>query len=287
MAAIVDEPLGAAEPREPMLPDLYRIDRLVAETYDTFTLELTAQTPGALLNFSPGQFNMLYTFGVGEVPISISGDTARPTRLIHTIRNVGTVTRAMAKLRVGDTVGVRGPFGTTWPVGEAVGKDVVIVAGGIGLAPLRPAIYHLIHNRKLYNRVTLLYGARTPKDALFMREWKKWQMKGVDVFTTVDRSSETWAGNVGVVTNLIAKAPFASDRTIAMTCGPEVMMRFTVQTLLNRGVSDRNLYVSMERNMKCGIGYCGHCQMGREFVCKDGPVFSYSEIATLFNRWEV
>jgi len=275
-------------PNDPMMVQPYRIQRVIRETYDTFSLELSPQHGGSELRFAPGQFNMLYVFGTGEVPISISGDPTSPKTLIHTTRAVGTVTKVMHKLKAGDVVGVRGPFGTSWPVAEAVGKDVVVVAGGIGLAPLRPVIYYLLANRDKYNRIVLLYGTRTPNDILFRKLLEKWRARfDIEAYITVDRGSGSWQGNVGVVTTLIPKAPFDHVDCVAMICGPEIMMRFTVLALQKRGVADEKMYVSMERNMKCAIGLCGHCQMGPLFVCKDGPVFRYDAIKGLFTKREI
>jgi NAD(P)H-flavin reductase len=258
---------------DPMLPHPYRVRRVQRETYDTFTLEL-GQVNGGGLPFAPGQFNMIYIFGVGEVPISISGDPARSKTLVHTVRAVGTVTKPLVGLRGGDVLGVRGPFGSSWPVEEAKGSDVVIVAGGIGLAPLRPALYYLLSHRASYGRVVLLYGARTPEDLLYTSELEEWRSRfDMEVGITVDAATGDWRGNVGVVTTLIPWARFEPSDTIAMVCGPEVMMRFTVQALQERGVAAENTYVSMERNMKCAVGFCGHCQFGPTFICKDGPVF--------------
>jgi NAD(P)H-flavin reductase len=256
-----------------MRPQPYRLQRVRHETYDTFTLELEGAN-GRPHSFAPGQFNMVYLLGVGEVPISISGDPARPGSLVHTIRAVGTVTKPMVRLKRGDMLGVRGPFGSSWPVEEAKGRDAVILAGGIGLAPLRPALYHLLAHRDDYRRVVLLYGARTPEDLLYTDELEEWRSRfDVEVGVTVDAASGNWKGNVGVVTTLIPWARFEPSEAVAMVCGPEVMMRFTVQALQEKGMTADNIFVSMERNMKCGVGFCGHCQWGPTFICKDGPVF--------------
>ncbi|MCS7158086.1 MAG: FAD/NAD(P)-binding protein [Blastocatellia bacterium] len=272
----------------PMEPRPYRIRRVQKETADTFTLELTPVNGTAAFSFAPGQFNMLYVFGVGEIPISISGDPEKPTTLVHTTRVVGTVTKAMRQLKRGDVLGVRGPFGSHWPVEEAEGSDVVIVAGGIGLAPLRPALYHILSRREKYGKVVLLYGARTPEDLLYRNELSRWRAQfDLEVYVTVDRATGGWRGNVGVVTTLIPRAPFDPLNAIAMVCGPEVMMRFTALELERRGVKADNIFLSMERNMKCAIGFCGHCQFGPTFVCKDGPVFRYSRIKEWITKWEV
>lgn len=271
-----------------MTPVWYRVRHVRGVTQDTFSLHLTPSNGGPAISFQPGQFNMLYVYGVGEVPISISSDTARSDLIVHTTRVAGTVTRAMARLRRGGLIGVRGPFGVGWPVHEAVNKDVLIVAGGIGLAPLRPVIYHLLRQRGDYNRVVLLYGARTPDDILYRDEVKSWRGRwDMDVDVTVDQGIGRWRGNVGVVTTLIPRAPYDPDNMIAMVCGPEIMMRFTVQALRMRAVQMDRIYVSMERNMKCAVGLCGHCQSGPNFVCKDGPVFRYDKIAPFFRIREL
>lgn len=271
-----------------MVPTMYVVDSVRKETADTRTLALLPVDPGQDFSFDPGQFNMLYTMGKGEVPISISGNPNSSAPIIHTIRAAGAVTRALCGLKKGSTVGLRGPFGTSWPVDEAKGKDVVIVTGGIGLAPLRPAIYHILANREDYRAVYLFYGARTREDILYMRELEQWSGRfDTDVRVTVDNARPGWRGHVGVVTKLIPWVEVDLENTIAMVCGPEVMMRFSVQRLLDDGMSSDNVFVSVERNMKCGIGFCGHCQFGAEFVCKDGPVFRYSQIEGPFKVREL
>lgn len=271
-----------------MLPQPYRIQRVGRETRDTFTLELRSMNGDDGFPFAAGQFNMLYLFGVGEVPISISGDPTNPHTLVHTIRAVGTVTQRICSLKKGAVLGVRGPFGGHWPVEEAAGNDVVIIAGGIGLAPLRPTIYYLLAHRGRYGRIVLLYGARTPADLLYKRELERWRGRfDLEVEITVDTATADWRGNVGVVTTLIPSAPFDPLNTVAMMCGPEVMMRFTLMEFQKRGVPAENTFISMERNMKCAIGFCGHCQFGPTFVCKDGPVFRYDRIQPTFGKREV
>ncbi|HME31127.1 MAG TPA: FAD/NAD(P)-binding protein [Terriglobales bacterium] len=282
------EVLSAGLVPDPMLPMSYRIQRVRQETDDTFTLELLPEDSGERFSFAPGQFNMLYVFGVGEVPISISSDPDDAPMLKHTTRVVGTVTKAMRKLKHGETIGIRGPFGTHWPVEEAAGRDVVIVAGGIGLAPLRPALYRLMAEREKYRKIVLLYGTRTPEDMLYRHELEQWRGKfDLQIEVTVDRAASSWRGNVGVVTTMIPRAPFDPSNTFAMVCGPEVMMRFTVMELLKRGVVPERTYLSAERNMKCGIGFCGHCQYGPTFVCKDGPVFAFPRIASIIGKSEI
>ena len=273
--------------RQAMAPDPYRVRSVHRDTVDTFTLVLEPEIE-SILEFEPGQFNMLYVFGVGEVAISISGDPSRPEALVHTVRAVGAVTNVLTNLRPGTSIGVRGPFGTAWPVTEAEGRDVVIVAGGIGLAPLRPAIYHILSHRADYGRVVLLYGARTPSDILYQHELEQWRGRfDIEVEVTVDAAGTEWRGNVGVVTTIFADAKFDPQESISMICGPEIMMRFAALELDKMGVPDANMYISMERNMQCGLGYCGHCQYGPVFICKDGPVFPYPSLADLLRIREV
>jgi len=240
------------------------------------------------MSYTAGQFNMLYAFGVGEVPISISGDPTRPGPLRQTVRAVGAVTRALCALKPGGVVGVRGPYGTGWPVEQAAGCDVVVVAGGLGLAPVRPILYSVLARRREYGKVVVLYGTRSPGEILFFRELQKWRGRfDLDVEVTVDHAAGESFENVGVVTTLIPRARFDPEETVAFVCGPEVMMRFTVQKLLERGLDAQRVFLSLERNMKCAIGLCGHCQLGPAFVCQDGPVFSYADVAPLFRIREV
>ncbi len=285
--AIAVEVATRSEPEDPMIPQPWRVVRVRRETHDTKTLELEP-IDGPGFHFAPGQFNMLYAFGIGEVPISISGDPAEPHRLVHTVRAVGAVTKALCGLKRDSVIGVRGPFGSAWPLEAAEGSDIVIVAGGIGLAPLRPALYHVLANRGKYGNVALLYGTRTPQDLLYLKELEKWRGRfDLQVEVTVDHAGEGWFGHVGVVTTLIPRAHIDPDETVALVCGPEIMMRFTVKALEERGVPPENVYISLERNMKCAVGLCGHCQFGPEFICKDGPVFRFREIERFFRVREI
>ena len=269
----------------PMAPQLFRVARRRRETADTWTLELEPVT-GPPLDVAPGQFTMLYPFGIGEVPISVSGDTAGP--LVHTVRAVGAVSAAICQSRRGAVLGVRGPFGNSWPVEAAKGCDVVVVAGGIGLAPLRPALLHVLRSRGDYGDVVLLYGSRTPGDLLYRREVERWRGRfDVEVDVTVDRGEDGWLGNVGVVPKLIASARFDPDSAVAMVCGPEIMMRFAAEALLERGIAPDRIAVSMERNMRCGLGHCGHCQLGPTLICRDGPVYRWDEIVPLMEVREL
>jgi NAD(P)H-flavin reductase len=253
------------------------------ETKDVVTLELSR--PAGVGAHRPGQFHMLYAFGVGEVPISVSGDPARGDRPALTIRAVGAVSAALAKLRRGDVVGLRGPFGRPWPIEVARGEDVVFVAGGLGLAPLRPAVHALVAARDAYGRASLLVGARTPEDLLYPRDLERWRRARLDVRTTVDAALHGWTGAVGVVTKLGDELPIDPARTVAFVCGPEIMMIYAVHALARRGLADARIFLSLERNMKCAVALCGHCQLGPGFVCKDGPVFRLDEIrGRLFTR---
>lgn len=253
------------------------------ETADTVTLELE-DCPG----FAPGQFNMLYAFGIGEIPISVSGDPARAGRVLHTVRAVGMVSSALCRLRRGDVVGLRGPFGTAWPLDSARGRDLLLVAGGVGLAPLRPALHATLHGRDGYGRVVLLYGARTPAHLLYRRELERWQARAdLDVTVTVDAAAAGWSGQVGVVPALLRRAGLDPRRTSAMICGPEVMMRFTIAELRRLGVGEDSIWVSVERNMHCAVGLCGHCQLGPAFVCREGPVFRLDAVGRLLEVREL
>jgi NAD(P)H-flavin reductase len=270
-----------------MLPRPYRLTGVHRETLDTFTLELES-VEGQPVPFAPGQFNMLYVFGVGEVPISMSGDPARPEPLVHTVRAVGTVTEPLVGAKEGTLVGVRGPFGNGWPMEGAQERDLVIAAGGIGLAPLRPAIYEVLANRDRYDRVILLYGARTPQDMIYRRELNRWRGRfDLEVEITVDTAANGWRGDVGVLTTLVPRLRFDAEHTVAFVCGPEIMIRFTTLELQKRGVALEDIYISMERNMKCALGTCGHCQFGPTFICRDGPVFRYDRVESLMRVREI
>ncbi len=272
---------------DPMLPISYVVADKRQELGDTWTLELEPTGGDGVEAFRPGQFSMLYAFGAGEVPISLSGGGEAGGRLGHTVRAVGAATRSICDTQPGEQLGVRGPFGNSWPLDQAEGGDVVVVAGGIGLAPLRLAVEQLIANRDSYRAVALLYGARSPDEMLYFSELQRWREAGIDVKYTVDTAIGEWDGRVGLVTKLIPITGFEGSRTTAMICGPEVMMRFVAQALADRGVPDERICVSLERNMKCAIGHCGHCQLAHRFVCKDGPVFPVGRIGTLLGVREL
>ncbi len=264
-----------------MLPRRFRVLRAWAEIKGVASMEIVP-VEGPPQHFLPGQFNMLYVFGVGEIPVSISGDPARPATIVHTTRDVGSVSAALTRLRPGDMVGLRGPFGSVWPVTNEAGRHAVFVAGGLGLAPLRPAIYHVLANRAAYSGLTIVYGARSPDDILFGEELRTWKSRlDTSVEVTVDRAAPVWTGRVGVVTGALdrALAGISAADVSAFVCGPEIMMRFSVQVLNAAKVPQDRIWISMERNMKCALGFCGHCQFGPDFVCKDGPVFRHDKVA--------
>lgn len=271
---------------EAMIPRIAHVRRRRHDAPDAWTLELEMAN-GGHFDYAPGQFNMLTAFGVGEAAISMSGDPAVGP-LIHTIRAVGPVSRALSHLGPGEPIGVRGPFGVGWPMAQAEGRDVIVVAGGLGLAPLRPALYRLLGERARYGRVTLLFGARRPEDILFRHEVESWRARfDIDVEVTVDHALSGWHGNVGVVTTLISRLDIDPAKSIAMVCGPEVMMRFVALSLVDKGLAEAAVYLSMERNMKCAIGHCGHCQLGPTFICRDGPVFTFARLKPLLTVKEL
>ena len=270
-----------------MVPERFRVTERRQETADTWTLALEPADRDGGLPFRPGQFTMLYVFGGGDVPISISGDPGTPDRLVHTVRAVGAASGAICRTEAGGMLGVRGPFGSHWPLESAAGMDVVIVAGGIGLAPLRPVLYEVLNSRDRFGRALLLYGGREPEQLLYAAELEEWRARGIAVDVTVDIAPAGWAGRVGVVASLIERARFDPAATAAFVCGPEAMIRFSADALVDRGVAAKHVHISMERNMKCAVGHCGHCQLGPEFVCRDGPVFTFERMRSAFTLREV
>lgn len=270
---------AATDHRDTLLPRAARVLAVRAETSDVVTLTLAPEAPTP---FAPGQFHMLSLPGIGEAAISIAG--GRPEAVEHTVRDVGAVSCALSALDPGDTVWLRGPYGRGWPI-EALDRaeQVTFVAGGIGLAPLRSAVCHLLASPNGAARVRVLYGARTPADRLYLDELDQWRARGARVEVTVDRAGADYRGHVGVVTRLLRTVPLAPGG-LYLVCGPEVMMRFTASGLMEQGVAEEQVYLSMERNMKCAAGVCGRCQYGPYFVCKDGPVFRLSELRTLLGR---
>jgi len=285
MKASTFSPNAALTTTSPMDPYWAEITQIQAEAPGVATYWLRFQDPAVQrgYTFQPGQFNMLYLPGYGEAAISISSDPAETDTIAHTIRFTGNVTQNIARLKVGDILGVRGPFGTCWPVAAYQGADIILGTGGIGLPPLRPVIYHIMRHRADYGRVILLYGARTPRDLQYTREYQEWEKAGIETMVTVDRADESWSGQVGVVPILFYHLRMEPHKTVVMTCGPEIMIRFVVFEALARRVPAERIYVSLERNMKCGLGQCGHCQIGPYFVCKDGPVFSFDQLQPYYN----
>jgi len=254
----------------------------------TFTMQFVDEEIRKMYHFLPGQFNMLYAPGIGEAAISVSSDPEQTDRLDHTIRIVGSVTRGVERLGKGAMIGLRGPFGRPWPLQEMAGKDVVIVAGGIGIAPLRPVIYWLLRHRDHCKRVVLLYGCRTPEDRVFASELEEWdETSTIQVLVTVDNATGAWAGPVGVVTSLMRRIKVNAERTVVLVCGPKILNRVATWNFLQLHVPADQVYVSLERNMNCGFGRCGHCQLGAKFVCRDGPVFCFAEIAEIFTKEEM
>ena len=269
-----------------MIPDIFCVQRRIEEYPGTFTLYIKKRDGDPHTSFYPGQFNMLYAFGAGEVPISMSGPVHSTSAYIHTIRTVGQTTQALEQLSEGDEVGVRGPFGRGWPVEKISGKKVFIVAGGLGLAPLRPLIYHLLDQNTAATDVHLFYGAKSQPEMLYSDELKSWE-QGLMLQTSVDMATPDWQGNVGAVTSLLTAIEVDPEQSIAFICGPEIMMRFAIQELIKKNLPRSSIYLSMERNMKCATGHCGHCQWGPTFICKDGPVFCYDDIHQWFHRKEL
>jgi len=262
-----------------MTPRAFRVAGREQDTADTWTLTLEP-VDGEPPVIAPGQFMMVYAFGIGEVPISVSGPPGRPGPVVLTVRAVGAVTNAVCAAEPGSALGLRGPFGNAWPVDGAVGGDVVVVAGGIGLAPLRPLVLRALERRADYGSVSVLYGARTPADLLYVAQLEEWRA-AIDVAVTVDTAGGDWHGQVGVVPKLVGGARFSPESAHAFVCGPEVMMHFTIEALTDRGLAPERIHLSMERHMDCGVGLCGHCQLGPTLICRDGPVYSYAELASL------
>lgn len=262
--------------------------RVENENTRTYDVQIADPEVRKMYRWRPGQFNMLYVPGVGEAAVSISSDPDRPERLSHTIRVVGSVTHAIDRVETGGIIGLRGPFGQGWPLEELEGHDVVMVAGGIGLAPIRPMVYWMLRHREKYKRVILLFGCRSPEDRAYVEELETWeQERSIDVLVTVDNATEGWPGPVGVVTNLLGRLRVNAQRTSVLVCGPKMLNRTAAGSFLQLHVPPERVYVCLERNMNCGFGRCGHCQYGAKFVCTDGPVFRFTEIADIFGKEEI
>lgn len=285
----------------PLVPVPYRVLARSQEADDVVTLSMEP-LEGVAPGFRAGQFNMLTAFGVGEAPVSISSAPHAPGPVEHTVRDVGAVTHALSAVPVGGVVGVRGPFGTEWGVDELRADDVVVVAGGIGLATLRGAISGLLEQDGRHpttaplaqprtvtgrrRRVLALIGMRAPDQILFAKDIETWRRHGGEVHVTVDVADPSWTGPVGVVTTLLSAERFDPERTSALVCGPEVMIRFTARGLIDKDVAPERIRVSLERNMQCGVGWCGHCQLGPLLVCRDGPIVTYGTVERLLSEHE-
>jgi sulfhydrogenase subunit gamma (sulfur reductase) len=273
---------GLRTERPLFVPQLVRITKIQSLTASEklFTLELPE---GQLLGHRPGQFVEVSVLGVGEAPISVSSSPSRSQVYFELcVRKAGDVTGALHRLEPGDQVGIRGPYGRGFPIEKFRGKDLLCVPGGLGLAPLRSLINQVLDERALYGRVIILYGARNPSELLFLDELKAWEARSdVELYVTVDRGDPTWSGNVGVVTTLFRHISIYPRNTVAVTCGPPVMYRFVLMECLGKGLSEGNIYLSLERRMKCGVGKCGHCQINQVYACQSGPVFPYKEIKGL------
>ncbi|MFG2859213.1 FAD/NAD(P)-binding protein [Streptomyces sioyaensis] len=264
--------------RPSLVPLPYRVVGRTEETADTAEIVLEP-VASALPPFGPGQFAMVYAFGVGDIPLSLSGIDGH--RLTHTIRAVGAVSQALHGLRPGRTAGVRGPLGAGWDLFTEAGRDLLVVAGGLGLAPLRPLVRGALAAPQRFGRLNILIGARTPGDLLCARDIDEWRAAGARIQVTVDRPDDTWQGDVGVVTALLDRADFDPGRATAFVCGPEVMMRATARELVHRGLAPDRIRISLERSMHCGTGHCGHCQLGPLLLCLDGPVVTWSRAEPL------
>ncbi|HET7011979.1 MAG TPA: FAD/NAD(P)-binding protein [Anaerolineales bacterium] len=252
----------------------------IAKLEKLFKIELPN---GLSIQHEPGQFVGVSVLGVGEAPISISSSPSRSNGSFELcVRKVGSVTAALHNLKPGQTIGIRGPFGHGFPVADFRGKDILFAPGGLGLAPLRSLIQQVLDERHHFGRVILLYGAKNPSELLFTDEIETWRKRGdMEIHLTVDRGDEAWKGNVGVITTLFPKIQVHPRNTIAVTVGPPVMYRFVLMELLGKGIPEGNIWLSLERRMKCGVGKCGHCQMNHVFTCQDGPAFSYAQIKPL------
>ncbi|MBL3600119.1 MAG: FAD/NAD(P)-binding protein [gamma proteobacterium endosymbiont of Lamellibrachia anaximandri] len=264
------------------LPHAAVIDRRVQESPGIFSLRLQYVDTHVqdIFEFQPGQFNMLSLFGVGEVPISIVSDPDDSHFFDHTIRVVGRVTEALSRLQPGDRVGIRGPFGRGWPMAQAEGQDVVVVTGGLGCAPLVSVIRYLLRRRDRFGDIHIMQGVKHEDDLIWRRQYEVWSREqGVNVQLAADMPGKEWPWQQGLVTELINTLDLNLEKTISMLCGPELMMLAAIAQLRDLKLDDQRIWLSMERNMQCGFGQCGHCQVGPKFVCKDGPVFCYSEVA--------
>lgn len=260
------------------------IEDIIAETPDIKTFVLRPERP---IEFRTGQFVQLWIPGLGEAPFTPSSSSEVNDTMELTVMNVGSVTSAMHQMTPNETIGLRGPYGKGYPLEEFEGKEILIVGGGVGLAPLRSLLLTLFIDLGRYKKVLLRYGARTPQDLLYKEELKKWgKLKKVDVRITVDAGDKQWKGHVGLVTTILEKIPVKLKDSVAVVCGPPIMMKFVTLKLLDFGYKPKDIYLSMEKNMSCGIGKCGHCRLGEFYVCQDGPVFTYDKIMDVPYIWD-
>ncbi|MFY9268368.1 MAG: FAD/NAD(P)-binding protein [Candidatus Manganitrophaceae bacterium] len=276
--------------QHPLLPQQAEIveKRREARGVYTYRLRLCDETIRRSYRFLPGQFNMVYLFGVGEVPISIVSDPSDPELLDHTIRIVGNVTDGLERLGKGEIIGLRGPYGSAWPLKEAEGKEVIIVTGGLGCAPVVSVINYIVQRRDAFGRLKILHGVKTPKDLLYRERFRAWKsIPNTEVYLTVDHPDRQWRYSVGVVTNLFSQIEVDLEKSLVMMCGPEIMMRYATRDLIGQGLSPERIYVSLERNMKCAVAFCGHCQLGPVFLCREGPVFRYDQVQKWIEKREL
>jgi len=267
--------------RNEYLPHPAIIESIQRESFDTKTFKLVFKDKALAesFNYKPGQFVQVSLLGVGESPISITSSPSDKGFLELTIRAVGKLTRAIHQLKQGDKIYIRGPYGNSFPVDEVAGKDLYFIAGGIGLPPLRSVIKSVFVRRGDFGKIKILYGAKTPNELCFKEELKVWkQIDNIEVLLTVDEPDDRWQENVGVVTTLWGKTDMVSPNGVAYICGPPIMIKFVIEKLLTSGFRDEDIYITLERYMKCGIGKCGHCNIAGMFVCIDGPVFTYSQL---------
>ncbi len=267
-------------------PTFVPVKAVRALASDTVHMILDGPSIASDFSFAGGQFNMLYAFGIGEVPIALCGDPDHPSDVEHTVRAVGRVTEALTDVKEGDLIGVRGPFGNPWGVEEARGKNILVVAGGLGIAPIRPLIIELARNRQHYRDIRLVYGARSPDRLLFRNELEHiCAANRIRISLTVDHADITWRGHVAPLTHVLAMDGIEDEDWAVFMCGPEIMMRFAARTCLDMTLGEDDIFISIERNMNCALGHCGRCQFGSKLVCRDGPIFCLSDIsAPLFGR---
>lgn len=269
---------------DPYLPADAVIIKREQQSKTIFTIDCELTQASKLQHFQPGQFNMLYFYGVGEVAISIMSDPDDHSHISHTIRNVGRVTNGLAQCQVGDHIGIRGPYGSSWPLVDALGKDLIIVTGGLGCAPVVSIINYIFRRRALFGHVSILQGIKHSDDFIFHDQYQYWrQQPDTTVYIAADKTGPQWPFSTGHVTDFLDQITIEPSNAVAMMCGPEAMMKVAVNSLLKKNIQAEDIYLSMERNMHCAIAHCGHCQYGAQFVCKDGPIFSYDKIHALFN----